>query len=194
MAVVAAVPDEPTVEALVGAAVAGDLRAEGSLCYRFAPAVRTYWRRRLKGADAVDEATQEVFLRFVQAVRAGQVSDHARVGGFLLGICKNVARERARQQERRQELWDQFGSALAALEDEPQLARYQLAQLEDCLSQLTVRTRDVIKGAFIEGHTAADIASKLAMTEGNVRVVRHRALESLRECMSQKIFWDQAAS
>jgi RNA polymerase sigma-70 factor (ECF subfamily) len=191
MAVVA-VLDEPSVPALVAAAVGGDRQAEGALCRRFAPAVRTYWRRRLRGADAIDEATQDVFLRLVQALRAGAIDDPERVGGFILGICKNVARERARQQERRSELWEQFGSALASLEDEPKQASYQLAQLEDCISQMTIRSRDVIRGAFIDGHTASEIAARLAMTEGNVRVVRHRALETLRECMTQKIFWEGA--
>jgi RNA polymerase sigma-70 factor (ECF subfamily) len=160
----------------------------------YAPAVRTYWRRRLKGTDAVDEATQEVFLRFVQALRSGTSVDPARAGGFLLGICKNVARERARQNERRSELWEQFGSELAPLQQEPRVEAYQLALLEDCMSQMTLRSRDVIKGSFIEGASAAEIGAKLTMTENNVRVVRHRAIESLRECMTQKIFWDTGAA
>lgn len=192
MAVVAA-PDEPSVEALVLAAASGDRRAEGALCRRFAPAVRTFWRRRLKGADAVDEATQDVFLRFVQAVRAGQVTEAARVGGFVLGICRNLARERARTQERRAELFAEFGSALASLQDEPELAKYQLAQLEDCLSQVTQRSRDVIRHAFVEGSSAAETATKLEMSEANVRVVRHRTLEALRTCMSQKLYYEGAS-
>ena len=191
MAVVA-VPDEPSTEALVNLAATGDRRAESILCRRFAPAVRTFWRRRLKG-DAVDEASQDVFLRLVQALRSGAVNDPVRVGGFVLGICRNLARERARSQERRQELWEQFGSALASLEDEPERARYQLAQLEDCLSQMTQRSRDVIRHSFLDAHSAAEIAARMALSEGNVRVVRHRALDSLRECMSQTIFWEAAS-
>lgn len=191
---VAVAPDEPAVEALVTAATAGDTRAEGALCRRFAPAVRAFWRRRLRGADAVDEATQDVFLRFVQALRAGQLSEPARVGGFVLGICRNLARERARSQERRAELFAEFGAALAANDEQPELARYQLAQLEDCLSQITQRSRDVIRYAFIEGQSAGEIAARLEMTEGNVRVVRHRTLEALRTCMSQKLFYERAAS
>lgn len=193
MAVVA-VPDEPSVEALVLAASSGDRRAEAVLCRTFAPAVRTFWRRRLRGTDAIDEATQDVILRFVQALRGGQVTEAARVGGFVLGICRNLARERARTQERRAELFAEFGAALASLDDEPERARYQLALLEDCLSQITQRSRDVIRYAFIEGQSAADIGARLAMTEGNVRVVRHRALEALRDCMSQKVFYEAVAS
>ncbi len=191
MAVVA-VPDEPSTEALVNLAATGDRRAESTLCRRFAPAVRTFWRRRMKG-DAVDELSQEVFLRFVQALRGGAVSDPARVGGFVLGICRNLARERVRSHERRAELWEQFGNALASIEDEPDRARYQLAQLEDCLSQMTQRSRDVIRHSFLDGSSAAEIASRMSLTEGNVRVVRHRALDSLRECMSQKVFWEAAS-
>ena len=191
MAVVAR-SDEPSIEGLVNLAASGDRRAEAALCHKFAPAVRTFWRRRMKG-DAVDELSQEVFLRFVQALRAGAVTDPARVGGFVLGICRNLARERVRSQERRQELWEQFGSVLASMDEEPQLARYQLAQLEDCLSQMTARSRDVIRRAFIDGESAAEIAASMSITEGNVRVVRHRTLESLRECMSQKIFWEVAS-
>src|SRR5688500_13823095 len=144
MAVVA-VHDEPSVEALVVAAAAGDRQAEGALCRKFAPAVRTFWRRRLHGAE-VDELTQDVFLRFIQALRTGAVTEPARVGGCVLGICRNLARERARVQERRTELFAEFGSALASLDDQPELARYQLAQLEDCLSQMTQRSRAVIRG------------------------------------------------
>lgn len=141
-------------------------------------------------ADAIDELSQDVLLRFVQALRSGAVTEPERVGGFVLGICRNLARERVRQQERRNELWAEFGDALAAPENQPALVAYQLAQLEDCLSQMTQRTREVIRHSFIEGHSAAEIANRMSLSEGNVRVVRHRALEALRTCMSEKIFWE----
>lgn len=192
MAVLAA-PDEPSITALVAAAAAGDRKAETVLCRRFAAAVRTFARRRLRTSDAVDEFAQEVMLRFVQALRTGAVSEPERVGGFVLGICRNLARERVRVQERRAELWAEFGDSLASMEDEPAVARYQLAQLEDCLSQMTQRSRDVLRHAYVDGRSAADIGERLEMTEGNVRVVRHRALEALRTCMSQKVFWEAAS-
>ncbi len=187
---VASVPDESA--QLVAAAIAGDRGAETALCRRFAPAVRTFWRRRLRGADT-DELTQDVMLRLVQALRAGAVSEPERIGGFVLGICRNLARERARQAERRAELWAELADTLASLRDEPAVARYQLAQLEDCLTQISQRSRDVVRESYVAGHSAAEIAGKLAMTEANVRVVRHRALEALRTCMSKKVFWEGAS-
>ena len=91
------------------------------------------------------------------------------------------------------QLWAQLGDALASCAEDPELARYQVAQLEDCPSQLTQRAREVLRHAFVEGASAAEIGARLAMTEGNVRVVRHRALEALRDCMKQRVFWEAAS-
>lgn len=184
---------DPPIPQLVSAAAAGDRAAETELVRRFGAAVRTFARRRLRGADAVEEFAQDVFLRFVQALRAGAIEDGARVGGFVLGICKNLARERARAAERRAELWAQFGSVLADAADEPARAQYELALLEDCLSQIAHRSREVLRQAFIDGESAAEIAARLAMTESNVRVVRHRALAAIRDCMGGKVFWEVAS-
>jgi DNA-directed RNA polymerase specialized sigma24 family protein len=51
----------------------------------------------------------------------------------------------------------------------------------------------VLRHAYVDGHSAAEIGDRMALTEGNVRVVRHRALEALRTCMSQKVFWEASS-
>ncbi len=185
-----AVSEQPSIQALVIAAGSGDRKAEAVLCSRFAAVVRTFWRRRLKTAEAVDEAAQDVFVRLVQALRTNAITEPERVGGFVLGICKNVARERARVAERRAALWQEFGTAIDTLDDNPAVELYQLAQLEHCLSQITLRSREVIRGSFVDGASAAELAARLDMSEGNVRVVRHRALEALRTCMTAKTSWE----
>jgi RNA polymerase sigma factor (sigma-70 family) len=182
---------EPSPAALVAAAAAGDRDAEAVLCRRFAAAVRTFARRRLRGADAIDEFAQDVLLRFVQALREGAVGEPDRVGGFVLGICRNLARERARSRDRRAALWEQFGAVVEAADETPM--GHDFARLEDCLSQMTLRSREVIRHAYVDGATSGEIAAKLSMSEGNVRVVRHRALEALRECMSGKMTYEVAS-
>ncbi len=185
---------ERTIVSLVQAAEQRDPKAEEELCRRFASAVRTFARRRLRSSDAVEEFAQDVMLHFVEALRRGAIDDPARVGGFVLGICRNLARDRARARERRAQLWEQYGAALEVLEaDAPDRSRREMAHLEDCLSQLAERTRHVIRYAYVEGESNVTIASRLGMTEGNVRVVRHRALATLRDCMSSpKLSWEGA--
>lgn len=178
---------------LVAKAKAGERQAEEVLCERFAPAVRAFARRRLRGVDAIEEFTQDVLLLLVEAVRAGRVEQGERVGGFVLGICRNLAFDRARQQERREALWQAYGVVLEsvsvqAVEREP----YQVAHLEDCLSQLSRRARDVVRLGFVEARGHDEVAAELNITPQNARVMRHRTLASLRECMSKRMSWEAA--
>lgn len=174
-------------------AKAGERRAEEALCQRFAPAVRAFARRRLRGVDAVEEFTQDVLLLFVEAVRGGRVEHGERVGGFVLGICRNLAFDRARQRERRDALWQAYGAVLQpvsvqAVESET----YELAHLEDCLSQLSRRAREVVRLGFVEACDHEEVAAALDITPQNARVMRHRTLVSLRECLSKRMSWEAA--
>ena len=185
-------PEAPSAGALVAAAAAGDTRAEAELCRRFAVAIRTFARRRLRGADAVEEFAQDVMLRLVQALRAGAVEDPERIGGFVLGICRNLARDRARASERRAGLWEQFGAVVEAAVEPVERSPMEVAHLEDCLSQMTLRAREVLRHAYVDGASSAEIAAAMAISEGNVRVVRHRALEALRTCLTARMTYEVA--
>lgn len=178
------------VGALVLRARAGDPRAETVLCQRFAPAVRAFARRRLRDAAAVDEFCQDVMLLFVEAVRANKLADPERAGGFVLGICRNLARDRARTRDRRRELAAQLDVAETAYEPTP-LAHYDVAHLEDCLSQLSARSRDLVRFTYVDAQPDAAIAAALDVTEGNVRIMRHRTLKALRDCMGARVSWEE---
>lgn len=182
-----------SVEDLVTRAGQGDREAECAVCRAFAPAVRAFARRRLRTTDRVEEFTQDVLLVFVEALRNRSIEEPARVGGFVLGICRKLSHDQARARERRAALWDVFGADVAAVDEEPhERAVYELIHLEDCISQLSKRARDVVRLTYLEPVTAAEVATALGTTEGNVRVMRHRVLGSLRDCMSKRISWEAA--
>jgi hypothetical protein len=56
-------------------------------------------------------------------------------------------------------------------------------KLEDCLAQLQ-RARDVIRFSYIEALSHLEVAQRWAISQTNARVLRHRTLHALRECMS----------
>ena len=151
-------------------AAEGDRGAEATLCRRFLPAVRLFARRRLRTPDAVAEFSQDVMLLFIEALRRGAVEDPARLGGFVLGICRNLALDRVRQRERRESLWQQYGAAWTDLgadmpgpEDAPS---YEIIHLEDCLSRLNQRGRDVVRLAYAEARSHGEIAAQLGDQRG----------------------------
>jgi DNA-directed RNA polymerase specialized sigma24 family protein len=59
-------------------------------------------------------------------------------------------------------------------------------RVEDCLGALAPREARVLQLLFQEGSTAAETADQLGTTAGNVRVIRHRAMARLRECVDAR--------
>ena len=178
---------------LVLRAAEGDRAAAAALCLRFAPVVRAFARRRVTTTEAVDEFTQDVLLVLVEALTAGKLEQPERLPGFVLGICRNLARERARQRERRAALLDEYAADLAGLALEvPDKPTYEILHLEDCLSSLSQRAREVVRLSYMEAKSHGEIAQALSLSEGNVRVLRHRTLGALRECLSRRISWEAA--
>lgn len=182
-----------SVASLVGRAVEGDRGAEAALCARFQGAIRAFARRREPTQDAVNEFTQEVLLRLIEALRAGAVREPDALGGYVLGICRTLVAGAARQRVRRAELLALYGADLGPLElpaEGPSL--YPVAKLEDCLSQLTPRAQGVVLHGYVLMKTHAEVAEELGVSLASARVLRHRTLLVLRECMGGAISWESA--
>ncbi len=178
---------------LAARAATGDRDAERELCRRLFPAIRAFARRRLRGTQAEDFA-QDALFAFVQALRSGRIDDPARAAGFALGICRHMASDHVRTQARRRELLERFGpselpSDVVETSAWDQPTSFGADHLEDCLSHLTRRARDVIKATFYEEENDGAIAATMSLTEANVRVIRHRTIAALRDCLQRPVSW-----
>lgn len=184
-------PDRLGPDPVARRALAGDRDAETEVCRRLLPAIRAFAQRRLRPAAAEDFAQDAVVL-LVEALRERRVQEPEHIAAFALGICRNLARERARTGERRRTLLEKFGLTEDDLTvfDRPLEVRRE--HLEDCYSQLTQRARAIIRATFCDDDGDGDIAKTLSITEANVRVIRHRTLAALRECLDRPISWEGA--
>jgi RNA polymerase sigma-70 factor (ECF subfamily) len=151
---------------------------EAELCRRFAPRARLFGLRHLRDDDRARDLAQTVMLAVLQAAREGRVSDPERVDRFVLGACRNQML-RAKELDARVQLDDDPGRDLVAGTEEP----IRTDALVRCLDALDDRPRTVVYLSFNEGRTSAEIAAAIDTTPGNVRVLRHRAVEQLRRCL-----------
>ncbi len=176
---------------LAARALAGDRAAEARLCLRLAPAIRAFARRRLRSTGASGEFQQEVLLIFVEALRKGQLEDPARVAGFVLGICRNLALDRVRERERRGKLWELCGETVSACDVvQPAEVTLEIMRLEDCLTELSHRARQAVWLSYGELLSHAEVSTRLGISEGNARVLRHRALSALKQCVASPKRWE----
>jgi RNA polymerase sigma-70 factor (ECF subfamily) len=187
----ARLPSPSEGDTVVLLALAGDRTAEREICARLLPAVRAFAARRLRAAS-VDDFTHDALVLLVEALREGKLRDPERVAAFALGICRNLARDRARTDDRRRELMDRFGLTEEDLAVWDGQLRVRRDHLEDCYSQLADRARRVIRMTFCNEAGDSEIARTLAITDANVRIIRHRTLAALRECLEKPISWTQS--
>jgi RNA polymerase sigma-70 factor, ECF subfamily len=176
------VSDEALARRIAGG-LSGSTDAEESELYRrFAPRVRLYGRRHLQNDAAADDLAQEVLLLTIERLRAGEVRRPEEIGSFILGTSRMMAHAERRLARRRETLAARFmepvvesaASSIAAL-DAPRVAA--------CLGALAERDRLVVVLTFYADRKAPRIAEDLGVSPGAVRVIRHRAIVRLRECV-----------
>ncbi|MBK9129815.1 MAG: sigma-70 family RNA polymerase sigma factor [Phycisphaerales bacterium] len=173
--------------ALARRIAAGPRGATGSeeteLYRRFAPRVRLYGVRHLRDAHAADDLAQQVMTITLEKLRAGEVREPERLASFVLGTARLTAQAQGRAARRHRGSSDRLATAAETLVSEP-AANLDAERLRGCLQALPMRQRTVIVLTFYDQCTAGQIATQLGSTEGNVRVIRHRALASLHACMN----------
>jgi RNA polymerase sigma-70 factor (ECF subfamily) len=164
------------------AAAPGEAREEEEeLARRFASRIRMYGLRHLRDRDAANDLVQQVLLVTLESLRKGRVRDPERLASFVLGTCRNVARDLRRGGRRRQDLLERHLAVPGERTVEPPVA--PPFRLADCLHALAERERSVLVMTFYAERSADEIARELGILSGNVRVIRHRALRRLRDCL-----------
>jgi len=157
--------------------------AEAEIYRRFAPRVRLYGLRHLRDEDAARDLVQQVLLLTIEKLREGSVRETDRVASFVLGVSRTMVRDLKRREWRRERLREALPAAPAfALPSEE--APAELDRLERCLGQLVERERMVVLLTFYAERTAREVGAELGLAEGHVRVIRHRAITHLRQCLA----------
>ena len=159
----------------------GDREAEAEMCRRMAPRIRLYGLRHLRSPSAADDLVQQVLLKVLEALRGARLREPDRLAQFVLGTCRMTVLELRRSSNRQKELLTIFGGDLVP--DPPPMPSLDDRQLARCVQALTERERSVVVMTFYDEQTAADTAGVLRISEANVRVIRHRAMQHLRDCM-----------
>ncbi len=160
----------------------GDREAEAMLCARLLPRVRAYGLRHLREESAASDLAQHVAVVVIEALRAGKVEDPERLAAFVSGACRNTVLAWRRGERTKHGLLERFGATFEATVDAAHpIDRDKLAR---CLERLDGRDATIVVLTYFDERTGGEIARELEMSEGNVRVARHRALAKLHECIT----------
>ena len=175
-------PEAALARRIAAAAPRIESAAEAELYRILAPRVRLYGRRHLRDDEEARDLMQQVMVTTIEKLRAGELREPERIVSFVFGMCRMVTLELRRGARRREALLEQYGADLP-IADIAVPPRLDEARVAACLQRLAERERSVLILTFYEEEPADRVGTTLGLSAGNVRVIRHRAMERLRDCV-----------
>lgn len=162
------------------AAEKGDGVAYRRLLSELAGFIRAVVRSRsalgLAAAD-VEDVVQETLLAI--HLKRGTWDPGQPVAPWVAAIARNKMVDALRRRGRRVEIpVDDFAEILPAPQDEEHLSPRETEKL---LSALKGRQHEIVRAITMDGDEVADVAKRLDMSAGAVRVALHRGLKALAE-------------
>jgi RNA polymerase sigma-70 factor (ECF subfamily) len=178
----AEVDDGTLARMIASARAAGE--AESELYRRYAPRVRLFGLKHLRDEASAHDLAQQALLVALERLRAGEVREPDQIGSFILGTSRMLAQAQQRTDRRRAELRAEYAHLVSDRVEPATLV--DRAPLEECLRQLGERDRSVLLLTFYAEQPAPAIGDALGMSQGAVRVARHRALARMRDCLERR--------
>ncbi len=151
----------------------------------YADRVFRYLMARLENVDFAEEVTSQVFVRLIEKIEKYRIAPKDNVAIFsawLYRMTYNKMIDNLRSQKRKKTLPLEHAARVSqgghlALEVEK---RIEFDQILQKLRLLNEQQRKVIVLRFIEGYSIAETAKVLQKSEGAVKALQHRSLDSLR--------------
>ena len=167
-----------------------DERAWAAFYAAFAPVMRAYAVRR--GCDEPDDAVQDVFVKFVEAVRNGgfRARSAAETCSYLkTQVFRQVIDYRRRAKARCRDMTvelDEFAVpvrdvTVQIVEAHEEAAILLWTRMRAVSSwRCSDRTKAIFEDCTSGGRSAAEVARKFGVSPGTVRIIRHRGLARLK--------------
>lgn len=150
--------------------------------------------RILRNRDAAEDVLQESFLavwRGAANYRASLSPPMAWLGLIVRSKSLDALRKRTTDRsDLTHELDDELAQSLdggAANPMDTAQASEQAFALQQCLSKLEHKQREVVSLAYLRDHSHSELADLLKMPLGSVKTYIRRGLEQLRTCMARYV-------
>lgn len=168
---------------LVRAARDGDRSAFGLLYDRYARVVHGILLCRVPPRE-VDDLVQEVFLLALRQLHS--LRDVSRFGAWLGAITRNRANDYYRKASPVQQATEPGAEEQAEARGNDHVVEQEAAMVLAVLQTLPETYREPLMLRLVEGMTGPEIAARVGLTHGSVRVNLHRGMHMLREKLAEK--------
>ena len=165
--------------ALVRAAQAGDVRAFGELYELYRQPLYRYCLARTDSVHEAEDLVSDVFLKAMESLARYRDQGLPFIA-FLYRVARNAAIDRSRR-DKGASLFEMTVEPRSAVDLEGDAMRsFEMDAVLGALRKIKPEYREVILLRFVEGYSAADVATLLQKAEKAVWNLQQRGLERLR--------------
>lgn len=160
-----------------------DREAAGRLFDAFYPRILSYCVRRVGSREIGEDVAAEVFLKMAEGLPSLRGESLGEFERWLYQIATNAIRARMRGRKRRRGLLRRIGEDGVSSLSEGDDQAHQPVESEEvytALFRLNQRDQTLIVGRHMEGWGFDELAERLGIREGTVRVALGRAMKRLR--------------
>jgi RNA polymerase sigma-70 factor (ECF subfamily) len=171
---------------LVARAKTNDPAAISELYGRYARLVLRYIQLRVAEIELAQDLTQEVFIKIINGIERFEYRDEKAFLGWLYTIAANVLNS---HQRRRRVISTPFDARDDLIDQRSQDNARRITErvaLQQALGQLTPDQQQVLALRFFADMSNSEIAGMLRRTEGAVKAIQHRALQSLQRILNRE--------
>jgi len=162
----------------------GDAGTERHFAAYFGELIQLKLRARLSSKEAVEDVTQETFVRVLALVRAKDgVKQPERLGALVNSVCNHVLFEHYRSHRRMDSLDEETEqsfvddrisvSGLVAVDETERAVRGILGELPE-------RDRRLLQSVLLEERDKDEVCAELGLSREYLRVLVHRAKQSFK--------------
>ncbi|MBI3963835.1 MAG: RNA polymerase sigma factor [Candidatus Kerfeldbacteria bacterium] len=175
--------DQQTIDGLVSDAQRGDTASVGRLFDLLFDRVYRYVRFRVHGDDDAEDLTQIVFLEMIRSLPRYKQQEGVRFTTWLFQIARFRLIDHYRAARQDVTLDPELADTQPQLQATPRdfAALGSGEAIDRALAALPEQYQTVLHLRYREDCTTQEIAAVLDTTEGNVRVLQYRALNTLRD-------------
>lgn len=176
--------DEEKLRELVERAKNRDVEAFGSLYDFYVSGIYRYTYYRVGSKEDAEDLTEEVFLKALEAI--GRFTwREVPFSAWLYRIARNTVVDHFRRKTRRVQVVLEEGVMAPETTEPVALVAAKLSQeeVQRAISRLTDDQQQVVILKFFVGLSNSEVANFIGKTEGAVKALQHRALESLSKIL-----------
>jgi RNA polymerase sigma-70 factor (ECF subfamily) len=171
----------------VTAAQSGDAEAFGTLYTRYAGVILRYLRTHIPDIEAVQDLTQEVFVRVIKDIGGFTYGSEKSFLSWLYAIANHVLVDQAQRKPLISRPLNDDIEIVDSHDQDTMLVMYDRVPFQQAVSQLTRDQQQVLTLKFFANMTNKEIAAMLGRSEGAVKALQHRGLQALQRIIERQL-------